>query len=283
MKLKPTNRMLAAAGFTLASMFGAVAAQAELITTWTWENEAAWVSFAPLGDVTPSGNSGGPIGGATVLSWGVPIDSGNGNQSSLEVEAQTTGTITTGIDGLPGSTETGSNIIHNNERLKAQSAGGTPSLTSAVLVDVLRLTAATPDNGAFEELEAGFVIAFRETPNSDDPCEDGSANEDNPNGCGDILVLENADLLIQKFVVDEYVYTVTLGAQGLGPLSDSACDAAGQANGCIGWVTNERESNQLNPFFTITSALRQVSAPGTLALLGLGLAGLGMSTRRKAK
>ena len=67
----------------------------------------------------------------------------------------------------------------------------------------------------------------------------------------------------------------------LSVLENSACAAAGQANGCIGFSTPEGQSTTLAFGSTISTEPLQVPEPGMLALLGLGMMGLFVWRRRQ--
>ena len=77
-----------------------------------------------------------------------------------------------------------------------------------------------------------------------------------------------------------YAYDVTVRLSGVEVLNDAGCAAVGEAAGCRGFVTKEREVNTLQASFTIASVF--VPEPAPLALLGASLVALGW-TRRKAQ
>lgn len=242
-------------------------AHAVLITQFSYYNEAGFSSWVPTSQVTGSGDSGTLLGLTTELKWG--------GASSLTANSPSTGIVNTN-----GAPEPGVSLVHANFPIQLGI-----SLKSATLTDALQLTPIAPISGpTFDAPTLNFNILFQETVN--DPtsgvCADGTlrSNAANAAGCRDIFVLGNpGELTGGSFVFDDYLYTVTITAAGLGPLSNAACAAAGASAGCIGFLTAENQENTLQPFFQITAQF--IPEPGMLALLGLGLGALGFTRRRK--
>lgn len=266
--MKRTLKQLAAALAVGALSIGT--AHAVMITQWTYTNEAGWSSFEGEGTITPSGDSGDILNLPTTLSWGP------NNSSSLVADSPISGTVFTNGPQVPGVP-----LTHNNFPI----ALGT-SLTGAVLTDALRLTPVVPPVGVdFDAPTLNFDISFLETPNEGGAggvCAGGgiSGDAENAAGCQDIFVLNNPGELGEgSFVFDGFLYTVSIDAVGLGPLSAEACAAVGAAEGCIGFMTPENETSTLETFFTISAVA--IPEPGLLGLLGIGLGALGFTRRRK--
>jgi hypothetical protein len=114
-----------------------------------------------------------------------------------------------------------------------------------------------------------FRVNFIETVN-EEPC---VATVTTGIPCPDIFVVANLTSLTQSFVFEGITYTVEVAAFGVGPLTDAECAAAGAPAGCIGFITQEGQTNPLNTTFRITAQV--VPEPATLLLLGAGLLGLG--------
>ena len=276
------SKILSGTAVALTLFVGAGQASAAMITEWGYVVQSGFSDFAPAApdqnsapdDVTNNGvvasapNAG--IGGLpTVLSWG----EGSSGPSQLFV--------TPTVNNPPnlftnGAGVAGAMLTHANNTI----SGASETLTNAQLTSTLLLTPLQPAPGApIGPLPIIFNILFEETANAGTgggQCTPGTGGIP----CADIFVLQDPGALSFDFILDEFVYTVELTAAGLGPLSDEACAAAGEAAGCIGFITEEGQDNELQTSFTISA--RPVAEPGTLALLGLGLLGLGIARRRKA-
>jgi hypothetical protein len=213
----------------------------------------------------------------TVLTWGTSTGLG---RSSLTIINPAATAIDTYFDGGEPPAEFVAPSIaltHQNWPIR-----GTFLRTAEVTVGV-KLTPLDPLGAQFPLPDIAYNISFRETPNTVplNQCADVTS----PTPCNDIFVLLGG-FLNESFDYNGFRYFVnafpTMGGS-LGTLAPAVCLAAGEEDGCIGFTTPERQASNLAFGLTISSERLEVPEPGSLALLGLGLAGLAAATRRKQK
>ncbi len=273
------NKLLGVITLATASAMSAVSIAGPLVTNWDFEIDSGFTSFAPGG--VDGSNTNTLWNAPSTLTWGNDI--GNG-RSSLDVGGATNGNYTGSAvtDGAAVNTVT---VTHTNNPVT-----GT-SLLSAVLSDQIILTPTAPNppyDGSLDisPLTIIFDIQFIETPNAG-TCADASS----PTPCNDIFVLdiEGAGFnpannsLNQNFMFDDNEYNARLFIDGVGLLDDPLCAAAGASSGCFGFSTIEQQQNIFQVSLDITTETFDVPEPGSMALLGLGLAGLGFGARRKRR
>lgn len=232
-------------------------------------------------------NGGGSGGTAVVedhnLSWGSTDLTDTGDRSSVAIDdVSDSGGLFTNGGYVNGGTFT-----HTNNIISASYA----TLTSFDLISSLTLSAVKPDTGDVEMLDdLTFETSFIETQNNASTCFAGSS----PKACDDIFTIDNLaelggtenvdgwfEIASPSFTIDDYSYTVFLELQSLFAL-DEACAVADAPDSCIGLLTVEGQENAFQTRFRIASSPVSVPEPGTLALMGLGIAGFALSRKKKA-
>jgi len=223
----------------------ATPATAGLITDWTYSLDYGFTSYSA--GVTPDLNN--PNGDPTKLSWG----QGSQGPSSILVAGTDVAPpgVSNGVYTTNAAAQLAMSFTHDNNPIT-----GT-TLTEATLHSNIVLA------GTYG---LDFEIKFWETPNT-------------PGDVDDIFYLVNPDDLVNQFVIDDYLYTLTFTIDGLVTLPASANTHFGVAGDLQGLLTPENEATSFNSYFTITAA--PIPEPGTMILFGMGMIGMAGAIRRK--
>lgn len=250
-------------------------------------------------DIWSVGVSGQFVGGSVVwrdasgtesptsLRWGDPV--GSSGRSGLDITNP----------GSPSLVDTNGSAVGNMliTHINRPIWSGSGSLESVILGSTLTLTPYAP--GGYPGLPSAtinFNINFLETPNAANPCADGGANGVgvNANGCSDIFVVDKSALNFAFWYdldgnpsggpYQNQLYYISFFelSTGLNPLPTAACESVlGTGNtSCMGFRTPEDAETTVQFAALITTEPVHIPEPGSLAILGLGLASLYAARRR---
>ena len=280
------SRMIALA---VAASFAAAGAQAA-INDWDWETSTGFVDFDDAGipaAVRPGSNELlDPIANAAIttglvplpnpvyetLEWGVAA-SGGPEQSSVVVTNLDTDTgaqqLETQFGGGLGGWETINEFTHNNVTLNLNSSN---SPWNAVILGGFEITGPAALVSPAGVAGSPLQIQLTETPDV------AGCPQGNPLGtvCDDIFLIANLSGSLEFYNDGEYIYTAEFRFDpdnvGL-----NVIPLPGDAGYQI--FTAEPGSTTISTQARVVA--RKIPAPGVLALLGVGIIGLGLGGRKR--
>ncbi len=251
----------------------AIASSGAAAAPINWDYTVTSEFITTPGSTTFTDGSGCQSVSSSSITWGAcPGGPAGDRRSGIGISnSPRTGTLATN-----GAAESANTYTHSNNVVSSAHA----SLTSATISATLGLrVAGTTEPYIYQT--ATYRILFAETPNTPGTCVAASPPG---NPCSDIWVLDGS--LNKSIEVDGNDYYFSFFASpALATLPDAVCEAADAPDGCIGFTTIERQENAVDFLLKVTSTplVIDVPEPASVALFGIGLAGLAGLRRRQNK
>lgn len=286
-KIKGRNRVMRRLLCTVASvlilMSGVLTAKADtMIESWDYTVAGGFINWQATpgsgvllaGDAINLEGAGGPA--YRTLSWGQEdgrflwweIDRSN-ERSAIHISDPASGTVYT--DRGPA---TGLDLAHYNRAISSSYK----TLSSGSVYLTLELTPNIEGLDSLPTFTTTLSFDFYETPNTG-------------NLRNDIFVITNPMASMESFEYDGYWYNFSFFAsfQDLNALYAEYVAAFLGDGQYYGWVTAENDTTTVPTFLQVSSGkIRDdnpapTPEPGTMLLMGVGLAGLAFMARRRTK